>query len=279
MNEKAIKPQFSVLMSVYIKEKPEYFDAALKSVLDQTLMPNEVVICEDGKIPDSLKNVIKKYKNKYPKIVRSISYPKNRGLGLTLRDGVLECKNEIIFRMDTDDISVNDRFEKQLKVLIEKNVDVLGSNICEYDDKMNISTGVKSVPAGNEEIIKYAKKRNPVNHMSVCFKRSKVIKSGNYMDMPGFEDYYLWVRMLNDGCIFNNIQENLINVRGGESMIRRRGGKKYLKNIKKFEKTLRRMNFISKKEYLENMIVRSISSLVPQAVRSSLYRHVLRRAK
>lgn len=267
--------KFSVLMSVYEKEKPEYFDAALKSVLNQTLMPNEVVICEDGKIPDSLKNVIKKYKNKYPKIVRSISYPKNRGLGLTLRDGVLECKNEIIFRMDTDDISVNDRFEKQLKVLIEKDVDVLGSNIDEYDEQMTVCTGKRVVPNTDSDIKNYLRKRNPFNHQTVVFKRQNVLDAGNYKDMTGFEDYYLWARMANNGCKFSNINECLVKVRGG--IISRRGGRKYLKYILNFERAMLENKIIDKPTYLLNISSRMIVCCMPNSIRKITYQKALRK--
>lgn len=271
--------KFSVLMSVYSKEKSEFFDAALKSVLTQTVMPNEIVICEDGPISEDLKNVIKKYKTKYPKIVRNISYPKNRGLGLTLHDGVLECKNEIIFRMDTDDISVNNRFEKQLDTLFKTNTDIIGSNIEEYDEDMNIHTGDRIVPEKDSEVKVFLKKRNPMNHQTVCFKKSKVLEAGNYKDMKGFEDYYLWARMAKNGCIFTNLQEKLVKVRGGDSMAKRRGGKGYFSFIVAFEKAMLEMGIISKSDYVKNLLIRTTVASLPNYMRSALYSKKLRMTK
>lgn len=267
---------FSVLISVYNREKPEFFDVALESVYNQTIMPSEVVICEDGKLTSELDAVVDKYEKKYPKITKVVKFSENRGLGLSLRDGVLECSNEIVFRMDSDDISVEDRFEKQLGVITNKDVDVVGANTIEYNEEMNVVFGARNVPEKDLDIKRYAKRRNPINHMSVCFKKSKVVEAGNYMDMKGFEDYYLWVRMMQRGNSFYNIQEPLIKVRGGDSMVKRRGGKKYASQIKLFEKELKNTKFISLKEYYENIIMRVLSSIVPLPVRSGIYRKILR---
>lgn len=268
---------FSVLISVYKKEKPEYFDKALDSVYTQTMSPSEVVICEDGKLSQGLEAVVEKYKNNFPGQTRVIKHPRNRGLGKSLHDGVISCSNEIIFRMDSDDISRADRFERQLDVMQKIGVDVVGSNITEFDEKMEKRFGVREVPEKDSEIKRYAKSRNPMNHMTVCFKKSKVLEAGNYLDMPCFEDYYLWVRMMNNGCSFYNIQESLVNVRGGDSMLKRRGGKAYTRKMIAFEKELKRVGFISFGNYYKNVIVRFTSSLAPVSLRSWLYSSMLRK--
>ena len=147
-----------------------------------------------------------------------VRYEKNRGLGIALHDGLLECKNEIIFRMDTDDICLPTRFEKQLKIFKkDKSIDIVGSNITEFDETMENSTSERIVPETDSEIKVRAKKRNPMNHMTVAYKKDAVIKAGNYQDMMYFEDYYLWVRMMINNCKFYNVQETLVNVRGGKT--------------------------------------------------------------
>lgn len=269
--------KFSVLIPVYKKEKPEYFNEALNSVYTQTMSPSEVVICEDGKLSRELEVIIEKYKKRFPEQTRIIKYPRNRGLGRSLHDGVIECSNEIIFRMDSDDISRADRFEKQLDVMRKTGVDVVGSNITEFDEKMEKRFGVREVPEKDSEIKRYAKFRNPMNHMTVCFKKSKVLEAGNYLDMSCFEDYYLWVRMMNNGCIFYNIQESLVNVRGGDSMLKRRGGKAYTRKMIAFEKELKKVGFISLGDYYKNIFVRLISSLIPVSLRNWLYYSLLRK--
>ena len=275
MNNNDVK--FSVLMSVYFKESPSYLEEALSSVFTQTVMPDEVVLVEDGPLTSELDETINKYGQEYPKILKVIKFESNRGLGQALHDGLLECSNEIVFRMDTDDIAHKDRFEKQLKVFKEKNVDAVGSNITEYDETMTNITSHRIVPELDEDIKTMAKSRNPINHMTIAFKKQAVIDSGNYIDMMYFEDYYLWVRMMSKGYTFYNIQEVLIDVRGGNDMIKRRGGKKYIKPIINFEKTILKLGYISKFEYLKNTTKRIIGSLIPNGLRFFLYKKLLRK--
>lgn len=264
-------------MSVYAKEKPQYFDEALKSVFGQTKKPSEVVIVEDGPLTEELKKVIDKYKNIYLGRIKTIKNKQNEGLGLALRKGLLQCSNDIVFRMDTDDICKKDRFEKQLKQFKENEYDIIGSNIDEYDETMTNKTGVRKVPETNAEIKEWAKTRNPMNHMTVAYKKDAVLKADNYEEMPYFEDYYLWAKMIKNGCNFYNIQESLVNVRGGKEMIKRRGGKRYLGSIKKFEKELLELGIISKKEYITNISKRQIVSLMPDNIRQMIYKKVLRK--
>lgn len=271
------KDKFSVLMSVYHKENPEYLDKALNSVFNQTIFPNEVVLVEDGTLNENLDKVISEYKKKYPKILKVVKYAINRGLGVALHDGLLECSNEIVFRMDTDDICERDRFEKQLNIFQNMDVDIVGSNIVEYNETMEEITGYRVVPENDKDIKNRAKKRNPINHMTVAYKKSKVIEAGNYQDMLYFEDYYLWVRMIKNNCKFYNIQENLVNVRGGNDMIKRRGGTKYIKPIIKFEKQLLKLKLINIIEYQINILERILVSLIPNNVRYSIYKKVLRK--
>lgn len=268
---------FSVLISVYYKENPTYLDSALKSVFEQTLMPNEVILIEDGKLTDELDKVINKFYEKYSKILKVVKYPKNRGLGIALHDGIMKCTNEIVFRMDSDDICDLKRFEKQMDAFISKNVDVVGSNIIEYDENMKVVTGIRKVPENTEDIIKATKKRNPMNHMTVGFKKESVIASGNYQDMKFFEDYYLWARMIKKGYKFYNVQENLVNVRGGSDMIKRRGGINYIKPILNFEKALKRIGIINNFEFCFNIVTRVIISIVPNGFRYFLYKKILRK--
>lgn len=270
------KIKFSVLMSVYYKEKASYLDDALNSIFKQTLKPNEVVLVEDGPLNDELYEVIDKYKKKY-KYFKTVRLKKNMGLGNALNEGLKHCTYEYVARMDTDDISLPNRFEKQIGYL-EKHpeVDLIGSNIVEYDEDMINITGYRIVPESNDEIIKMMKKRNGMNHVTVIYKKDKVMKSGNYQDMPYFEDYFLWARLLKNNCKFYNAQENLVNVRCGDSMVKRRGGKKYLVYIKRFENKLLELEIINKKEYFKNIVARYIAALMPNKMRGLLYSFLLR---
>lgn len=271
--------KFSVLLSVYKNENPKFLDSALYSIFDQTKIPNEVVLVEDGKLTDELYDVIKKYKTRYSKILKTVSFKNNRGLGLALRDGLLYCSNEIVFRMDTDDISVKSRFEKQLKIFKNYDVDVVGSNIKEFDNNMFECVGYRVVPKDDVDIKKIAKRRNPLNHVTIGYKKSKVLAAGNYEKMDYFEDYYLWIKMMKKNCKFYNIQDDLVLVRGGSNMINRRGGIKYIKSIINFEKSILKIKFINRIDYIKNIFIRIIVSITPNKLRTILYKKILRKNK
>lgn len=275
MRKEENKIKFSVLLSVYQKEKPENLDIALKSVFDQTLLPNEIILVEDGKLTPELYEIINKYeKNNLLKIVK---LEKNVGLGMALNAGLKKCSYNYVARVDTDDECMTTRFEKQIGFLSKNpNVDVVGCNMNEYDEKLVKFISKKRVPETDEEIKKYAKKRNPINHPTVIFKKSKVMEVGSYEDCPYFEDYYLWAKLINNNCVFYNMQESLYKFRAGSSMIQRRGGIKYLKSIKKFEKKLLDLKLIDKKVYYINLLERYIISILPNNMRYKFYKVFLR---
>lgn len=272
-----MRAKFSVLMSIYKKEKKEYLELAIDSIYNQTLLPDEVVLVEDGILPNELENTVKKIEKKYNNL-KVLRFKENRGLGPALNDGLRACKYEYIARMDTDDMCKCNRFEKQMDYLINNpDVDVVGSNMDEYDSDMNSIISKKIVPKEHAEIKRYIKKRNPMNHPTVIYRKSKVLKSNGYEDYPYFEDYFLWAKMIKNGCIFHNIQDELYDFRAGSSMIKRRGGRNYLHCIKKLERGLLDLNIINKKEYYSNLFVRGVIALIPNKIRELLYRKMLRK--
>ena len=268
--------KFSVLMSVYKNDVPKYLEAAINSLLVQTLKPNQIVIMVDGPISKDLDNILKKYKKNS---LFNIYYRKdNKGLGITLNEGLAKCKYDYVARMDADDESMPDRFEKQISYLKNHlDIDCIGSNMIEYDEKMNQVISQKIVPEYGNQINEYLKKRNPMNHPTVIYKKDKVLKVNSYEDYPFFEDYYLWAKMIKNGSNFYNIQDNLYKFRAGSSMIKRRGGKKYLLSIKKLEKGLKDLGIINKKTYYSNIIIRYIVSLFPNKMREFFYKTMLRK--
>ena len=226
-------PQYSVLMSVYFKEKPEHLAKSLDSMFNQSVAPNEIVLVEDGPLTEELYEVLDVYLQKYPDIFKRVVNEANLGLGKALNRGIEVCKNEFVARMDTDDISEIDRCEKQLKLFIDNpDFDVVGTNIAEFTENPENICSIREVPATHKEICTFMKKRCPFNHMTVMFKKSSVISSGSYLDWHYNEDYYLWIRMFLNGCHFANIAQNLVRVRVGNEMFARRGGYKYYKSEK-----------------------------------------------
>lgn len=269
--------QFSVLMSVYEKEKPNFLKSAIDSILNQSIKPDEIVIVKDGKLTKELDNIINSYAEQNPNLFNIVELLENKGLGTALAIGVEQCKNEIIARMDTDDICVYNRFEKQLEIFKNNpNIAMVGSCIDEFEGDIINKISVRTVPENNQDIISYAKTRNPFNHMTVMYKKSKVIKAGNYKPFLWNEDYYLWVRMIVDKNEFYNIQESLVYVRAGNEMFERRGSFEYAKQDLRLQKEFYKLGFINKSQAISNSIKRSVVRVIPNKLRKLIYLKLLR---
>ena len=265
-----MKKDFSVLMPVYCKEKPEHLKQSIESILNQTIRPKEIVIVKDGILTEELEEVIKQYK------VKEVQIDENVGLGKALKIGVENCSYDIIARMDSDDISLPNRFEIELKEF-EKNPNLVlvGGQFVEFNES---GIGKKrEVPKDIDSIIKYSKSRNPFNHVTVMFKKKEILDVGNYHHMPYFEDYYLWILLIKNNYELLNLDEVLVYVRSGEEMLKRRGGIKYVSAIYNFEKELYRLKYIRLNKFLSNMIIRTTVSLIPNKARKIIYTNILRK--
>lgn len=267
--------QFSVLMSVYKNDIPEYFKQALDSVINQTIIPSEIILVVDGPIPVEIKNIISKYKNN---IVRPVFLKENVGLGNALKIGMQHCNYDLIARMDSDDISVHDRFEKQLQAFVNHpELSIVGGMIDEFENDPDKPVCKRVLPTEDVQIKKFMKHRCPFNHQTVMFKKQEVLNAGGYQEWHYSEDYYLWVRMYESGCRFKNIDKVLVHMRIGEGMYNRRGGKKYFKSQAKLFEYMKKENIISYPHYLKNIIERYIGQvLMPVNIRTYLYQRVLR---
>lgn len=269
--------QFSVLISLYDKEFPEYLRMSLDSVFSQTLRPTEVIIVEDGPLTDSLYEIVNEYSLKYQEI-KIVKLEKNCGLGKALNEGLKHCSYEFVVRMDTDDIAKPDRFEKQLSVFQKyPQVEVVSSWIDEFEGTPDNVISTRKLPEYPYEIAQYAKKRCPINHPAVMFKKNSILFAGGYRPFPLFEDYYLWVRLLINGAKFYNIQESLLFFRTSPDMYKRRGGLKHAINEIKFQNHIRKLGFISKLEFLQNISIRFIVRIIPNSIREIVYHKFLRK--
>ena len=270
---------FSVAMSVYKSDNPIYFDRALQSITDeQTVKPSEIVLVVDGQVPNEINEVIEKYENKY-EIFNVIRLEKNGGLGNALKIAVKRAKYDLIARMDSDDVAIKDRFEQQLKVFSEQpELDILGGDISEFIDAEDNIVAYRKVPMENATIKNYLKKRCPFNHVSVMYKKEAVLSAGNYMDWFWNEDYYLWIRMFENGAVMANTGTVLVNVRTGKDMYKRRGGWKYYKSEKKLQKYMLKHKIIGFGTYISNITKRFIVQvLMPNKLRGWMYKKYLRK--
>lgn len=222
--------QFSVLLSIYKREMPNYLEECLQSICQiQSLKPAEIVLVKDGELTPELEQVLQHWQDKLGNILKLVPLSKNVGLGKALNEGLKHCSYEWVFRMDTDDICSPDRFEKQVQY-IKQNPDVVlvGTQIEEFDEKMEHSIGLRKVPTSTADIYRTALSRNPFNHMTVVYKKRVIEDVGGYQHHLYMEDYNLWLRVIAKGYKVANLESILVNVRSGLSMYARRKGLNYV---------------------------------------------------
>lgn len=275
-----MKNRYSVLMSVYKNDDASFLRTALYSIYDQqTRKPDEVVVIFDGPLNDSLYSVLDKFKQGREDVVKYYPQEMNRGLGESLRVGSELCTGDYIFRMDSDDISDRDRFLKQIAyVETHPEVDVLGGNIAEFNvDPFTENTRLRICPADHDAIVKMAKKRNPMNHVTVCIKKEALIKSGGYQSLLLLEDYLLWINMICSGCKLANLNESLVYVRVGNGFDSKRGSKERIHGWSKLQEIMLEHNMISKRQAFMNKIYIRAFVNTPACVKKVLYGCFLRK--
>jgi glycosyltransferase involved in cell wall biosynthesis len=273
--------KFTVLMSVYHKENPEHFDLALHHILEeQTLLPNEFILVCDGPLNEELYAVIEKYSIAFPEVLKIFKLEKNGGLGKALNFGLEKCTYEFVARADSDDICAKNRFECQISYMEERpKLAAVGSDIQEFLTDIEHPTAYKKMPSTNAEVYEMAKFRNPLNHMTVMFRKSMVKNVGSYKHLQYVEDYYLWIRLLVAGYEIENINEPLVYARVGNGMVQRRGSKSYIGSWRTQGKYMLEHVMITKMQYLKNMIAVRFFVYMPVGLKQFVYKNILRRKK
>lgn len=272
---------FSIITSVYKNDTPQFVSTAFNSIINQTLPPSEIVLVIDGNISDELNKLITNFNIDYPNLFTIIRLPQNKGLGNALNIATSAAKYDIIARMDSDDIANPTRFEKQIRQFeLDPELSILGGTISEFiDDPKNI-IGYRVCPCKDNEIKNDMRSRCALNHVTVMFRKSDVIKAGNYLDWFWNEDYYLWIRMILINCKFANLSDVLVNVRSGKDMYARRGGIKYFKSEASLQKYMLQNKLINKKEFFINVIKRLIVQVIlPNNIRGWVFKKFARKQK
>lgn len=271
--------KFSVLMTVYANEDPVCYESALKSILvDQTVLPEQFVLVYDGPVPDKLREVTQKYKDFFPNEFEVLELPENVGQGAASKAGAALCKHELLARMDSDDISYPERFQMELAVFErDPDLDVVGGFITEFVGEPTNITGTRTAPETHEQVLQRFKKRNPVNNVTVMYKKEALEQAGGYLPVRANEDFNLYVRLLLAGKKFYNIQRPLVNVRVGTNMLERRGDIEIYRAWKGNQKLLHRGGIINWPQYVVNCVICYLFVKCPVPVKRFLYRYVLRK--
>ena len=273
--------KYSVLMSVYYKEKPQYLKLAIQSMLDQTVEPDEFIIVKDGPLTDKLDAIINDFTKKHPTLFTIICNETNLGLGPALRKGVETARNELIARMDSDDYAAPDRCEKQLKIFKEdQEIGMVGTFEAEFINEVGNVVSIHKVPEKNAAIKKFMRKRCAILHPTVIFKKSEVIRAGNYQESSVFavyEDYDLFARMIFDKKVkCYNIQETLYYIRIGKEFFERRGGITYAQTVLRFKWHLFKKGNMSFIDFCVSGLGQALVCILPNKLRNLFYMNFLR---
>lgn len=273
------KHTYSVLMSVYKNDDPGFLSIALKSIYDdQTVKPDEIVVVFDGPLTDKLYAVLNEFQLGKENVVKYFPQEENHGLGEALRIGSEKCTCDYILRMDSDDISDSHRFERQIAyVETHPEIDALGTDIAEFNESIDEDMRVRSCPEKHDDIVQMGKKRNPMNHVSVCMKKEALEKCGGYKTLLLLEDYYLWLNMIAAGCKLANIHESLVYVRVGNGSDSKRGSKERITGWKTLQDFMLEHGMINKKEAMMNMLYIRAFVNTPLGAKKVLYEKLLRK--
>ncbi len=257
-------PKFSVLMSVYEKDRPEFFRDAMDSILNQTVKADEIVLVKDGPIGIELENIINEYKQKIGDILKIVELKENKGLGIALAEGIKKCTFDIVARMDADDMSAPERFEKQLRFLKNNpDIGVASCFIAAFEDTPQKPLFVRRGPLLHNEIEKQFRLRFCMNHPAAMLRKNAVLDVGNYIPFAGLEDYHLWARMILNGTKMATIGQILYYHRWEKQLLKRRSGIKRTAQQIKLQKEFLKIGFINKPQFLRNVLIRTIASVLP----------------
>ena len=270
--------KYSVLMSVYKNDDSDFLKIALESIYDkQTRKPDEVVVVFDGPLKEQLYDVLNAFQKGREDVVKYYPQEVNRGLGEALRIGSELCTGDYILRMDSDDISDAKRFEKQIAyVEAHPEVDAVGSDIAEFnEDPTKEEMRTRICPARHEDIVRMCKKRNPMNHVTACIKRSSLMKAGGYQSLLLLEDYLLWINMIVAGCKLANINESLVYVRVGNGFDGKRGSKERIIGWSKLQEIMLKHGMINHMEAIMNKLYIRAFVKTPVGLKKWLYKKII----
>ena len=268
---------YSVLMSVYHKEKPEYLRDSIQSMLDQTTRTNDFVLVCDGPLTPELDAVISDFNNRNAELFQIVRLEKNMGIGCAANEGLEHCKNDLVAKMDSDDISRNDRCEKQLIAFAaDPTLHIVGSHIIEFMDDLNNEISRRIVPLEHADIVKYARRRMPFNNQTVMYRKHKVMEAGGYSLLRRCEDYDLYVRMLSNNCLARNIDDYLVWYRLTDNAFERRGTWEQLKGFTQVRWKMYRQGFSGPFDFFLPCCAQLMITLAPYKLKRYFYTRILR---
>lgn len=266
---------FSLLLSVYAGDRSDFLRKAFSSaVQEQTRRPDQVILVQDGPVPEELSQCLKELAEESPVAVTRVTLERNGGLGVALDSGLAESRHDVVARMDADDVCMSDRFARQLP-LIEAGADIVGAGLLEFEEHPAEVVGRRTPPASPAAIAAYSRFHDPFNHPTVVYRRSAVIAAGGYQDLPLMEDYWLFARMIANGARACNVPEPLVCYRIGAGAYARRGGIRMLRSELLLQRWFRWHGFTTRAQFLRNVALRGGYRLWPVWLRRGAYRRLI----
>lgn len=238
---------FSVLQSVYKKDNPEFLSESLRSLFEQTRPVDCIVLVKDGLLSAELDAAISDWQEKLP--LKLVGYDENKGLAHALNFGLQFVETDLVARMDSDDIALPERFEKQVCAFeIDESLQILGGGINEFyispdGEKFEKTRLYPKSTKGNS---KKLYKGTPLAHPTVMIKASLLKEFGYNEKVKCNEDIDLWFRLLDSGIEIKTLQEPLVNFRITEGTFRRRSLSKAFFEFKIYFENLIRFNGVNK---------------------------------
>lgn len=265
---------FSVVMAIWDNDVPKHLIEAFNSILNQSLQPSEIILVVDGPVKKSLKKCILSLAEN--EITSILWLPVNKGAGVARNYGIRTASFDYVAIMDADDISLNTRFEKQMNLLTQNSFHVVGGWISEFDDEMCFSHSIRKVPKLHKEIKKFSNLRSPMNNVTVMFEKNFFLQVGGYGNFRVLEDYCLFLRLLKSSAKFHNIQQVLVNVRGGDNMINRRSGLNYMINELKIIIWFYNEKYLPVSAVIKQILIKLFLRLLPKYIIRFIYKKTLR---
>ncbi|MDO6617654.1 glycosyltransferase [Shewanella sp. 6_MG-2023] len=261
-------------MSVYKQDKLSWLQQSVTSILSQTLKPCLYVIVIDGDVDDEISLYLNEVERKNNNVVL-VHGIQNRGLSACMNfiiDWTVPLEPSYFFRMDSDDISVPHRFEKQIKLLEKhKDIDVLGSALWEIDAEGK-QLGVRCLPTKHTVLIKALSRRCPINHPTVVMRYAIFNNGFRYLEsMRNTEDYFFWITLAHAGYKFANLREPLLNFRRLGYFYQRRGRSLSFNEFKARLLAMKLLKQRSIRNYLYAILV-FVLRLMPASVIQLAYR-------
>ncbi|MGO2139624.1 MAG: glycosyltransferase [Leucobacter sp.] len=265
-------PEFSLLLPVYAGDNPSYLRLAFSSsVNDQTLRPSEVVIVQDGPVPAPLVEELARIERESPVPVRIVRLAANGGLTIALNAGLDAVSSSVVARMDADDVSAPERFSKQW-ALLSRGYDLVGTGMVEFESDPDTPSAQRIPPVGAERIREHARTHNPFNHPTMMYRVAALDKVGRYQPFGKMEDYWLGIRLIDAGARVENIAEPLVKYRVGAGAFARRGGWQEAKTEWALQREMLRMGFVTRGQYLRNVVIKGVYRLMPASLKRVLFR-------